>query len=277
MIKRISRIYFSPTGNTKKIALSAAGQLAEEYDLPLLEVDFTGPGNRSKDYEFGPEDFVLVAAPTYAGKLPNLILPDFKNRLRGRNTPAAAIVTFGNRSYDNSLAELVQVLKEDGFIPMGGVAFACRHAFTDLLAAGRPAAEDLAQAADFLRRCFRMVEDESFDPESADFQVDGDPDAPYYVPKGTDGQPARFLKAKPLTDMSKCTNCGICAELCPMASIDPEDVSRVPGICIKCQACIRGCPEGARFFEDEAFLSHVAMLEQNFREPKENAFFYLHS
>jgi len=107
----------------------------------------------------------------------------------------------------------------------------------------------------------------------APVKVPGDAAAPYYVPKGTDGQPAKFLKAKPLVDMSKCTKCGICANVCPMGSINPADVSDVPGICIKCQACIRQCPEGARFFDDPAFLSHVAMLEQNFTEPKKNQIF----
>ena len=104
-------------------------------------------------------------------------------------------------------------------------------------------------------------------------QIPGDAAAPYYVPKGTDGQPAKFLKAKPLTDMEKCTKCGDCVKLCPVGSINPADVADVPGICIKCQACIRGCKAGAKYFDDAAFLSHVAMLEQNFTARKENEFF----
>lgn len=43
--------------------------------------------------------------------------------------------------------------------------------------------------------------------------VPGDAAAPYYVPKGTDGQPVKFLKAKPQTDLVKCTDCGACARL----------------------------------------------------------------
>ena len=101
----------------------------------------------------------------------------------------------------------------------------------------------------------------------------GDATAPYYTPKGTDGQPAKFLKAKPLTDLSRCTNCGACARVCPMGAIDPKDVCSVPGTCIKCQACVRKCTRHAKYFEDAAFLSHVAMLEQNFTEPKKNEAF----
>ena len=89
------------------------------------------------------------------------------------------------------------------------------------------------------------------------------------MPKGVDGLPAKFLKAKPLTDMEKCTKCGICAKVCPLGSISFEDFSEVSGICIKCQACVVKCPEGAKYFDDAAFLSHVKMLEQNFTRRSE--------
>ena len=56
-------------------------------------------------------------------------------------------------------------------------------------------------------------------------------------------------------------------------AIDPEDVYSVPGTCIKCQACVRKCTKHAKYFDDPAFLSHVAMLEQTFTEPKKNEVF----
>ena len=49
-----------------------------------------------------------------------------------------------------------------------------------------------------------------------------------------------------------------------MGSISLEDPAQVTGICIKCQACIKKCPTGAKYFDDPAFLSHVAMLEENY-------------
>ena len=106
-------------------------------------------------------------------------------------------------------------------------------------------------------------------------QVRGDdPVTAYYTPLGTDGKPAVFLKAKPKTDPEKCTKCGICATVCPMGSIPKDAPDTCTGICIKCQACILGCPRGAKFFDDEQFLSHAHMLEQKFAGiHKENEFY----
>ena len=92
---------------------------------------------------------------------------------------------------------------------------------------------------------------------------------PYYTPLKTDKTPAKFLKAKPLTDWSKCCQCGACARACPMGSIDPKTMEAV-GLCIKCQACVRKCTRHAKFFEDPDFLSHVAMLEENYTRRAEN-------
>ena len=92
---------------------------------------------------------------------------------------------------------------------------------------------------------------------------------PYYTPLKEDGTPAKFLKAKPLTRWEKCNRCGACARACPLGSIDKETMEAV-GLCIKCQACVRRCTVHAKYFEDRDFLSHVAMLEQNYTQRAEN-------
>ncbi|WP_455723438.1 EFR1 family ferrodoxin [Dysosmobacter welbionis] len=270
-VKRICAAYWSATGNTDKTVNTIAETLAEKLGVPLDRRNFTRPSDRAEDLSFTGGDLVVFGMPTYAGKLPNKMLPYVQQQIHGNGALAVGVVTFGNRSYDNSLAELCAALEADGFHTVAGGAFACRHAFTDVLADGRPDWDDKRQMGEFAARIADKVKDLTDIP--APVAVPGDAAAPYYVPKGTDGQPVKFLKAKPQTDLGKCTDCGACARLCPMGAINPSNVAEVPGTCIKCQRCVRKCTKHAKYFDDPAFLSHVAMLEQTFTEPKENEVF----
>lgn len=273
-ISKVTAVYFSATGNTKKIATAVAAKMAEALGAELAEISIADPAVREGKLTFGEGEVAVIGVPTYAGKTPNKLLPYLQEGFDGNGAVAVPVVTFGNRSFDNSLAELVSVMAANGFGIAGAGAFACRHAFTDVLANGRPNDADLAEAADLGAKAAAKVQAAGAAADLAAIEVDGDADAPYYIPKGVDGQPAKFLKAKPLTDSEKCSQCGVCASKCPMGSINPENVSEVTGVCIKCQACIRGCANGAKYFEDEAFLSHVKMLEQNFAQPlKDNKLF----
>ena len=270
-LQKVWALYYSATGTTDKTVNTIAEELAVRLELPWERISFTKPADREKEYNFTHSDIVLVGTPTYAGKIPNKLLPDFQGKLRGGGALAVPVVLFGNRSYDNSLAELCVVMEAGGFHTVAAGAFVGRHAFTDRLAEGRPNWDDKRRMRTFAEEIADKVKNLTDIP--APVQVPGEPAAPYYVPKGIDGEPAKFLKAKPRTDLSRCCNCGVCARLCPMGAIDPRDVSNVPGTCIKCQACVRKCTHHAKYFDDPAFLSHVAMLEENFTEAKENEVF----
>lgn len=250
-VKRICAAYWSATGNTDKTVNTIAETLAEKLGVPLERRNFTRPSDRAEDLSFTGRDLVVFGMPTYAGKLPNKMLPYVQQQIHGNGALAVGVVTFGNRSYDNSLAELCAALEADGFHTVAGGAFACRHAFTDALADGRPDWDDKRQMGEFAARIADKVKDLTDIP--APVAVPGDAAAPYYVPKGTDGQPVKFLKAKPQTDLGKCTDCGACARLCPMGAINPSNVAEVPGTCIKCQRCVRKCTKHAKYFDDPAF------------------------
>lgn len=53
------------------------------WAVPWERLPFTKPAERERDYVFADTDLVVVGTPTYAGKLPNKILPDLKARLHG--------------------------------------------------------------------------------------------------------------------------------------------------------------------------------------------------
>lgn len=266
-VTKIHGLCYSATGVTEKVVRALMEGLEEDLGLPgAVFHSFRKPGERALDHAFGPGDLVVVGSPTYAGRMPNKIMPDYQARLRGNGALAVAAVTFGNRAYDNALVELRALLEANGFHTLAAGAFPGRHAFTDALGEGRPDWDDRRAIRAFAKEIAgKLRELEEVPPP---VEVPGDPEAPYYIPKGLDGEPVKFLKAKPKTDLGKCCDCGVCARTCPMGAIDPKNVAEVPGTCIKCQSCVRKCTHRAKYFDDPAFLSHVAMLERNFREPK---------
>ena len=103
-ISQVYAVYFSATGNTRKVTTTLANALAVSFDVPLEVRDFTLPAAREESYEFAAGDLVVFGMPTYAGKLPNKLLEFVKSGFHGNGALAVPVVTFGNRSFDNSLA-----------------------------------------------------------------------------------------------------------------------------------------------------------------------------
>ncbi len=267
-INQITAVYYSPTGNTKEVALTIGKQIAQALHIPLRECSYTLPASRAAHYSFSSTDLVLFATPVYAGRVPNKMLPFVESGFTGGGALAVPMVTFGNRSFDNGLIELRNLLEANGFHTIGAAAIATSHVFSDRIAPGRPDAADWEILKQFASDVALKVQTMAALP--AAISVPGDnPPLTYYTPLGVDGKPTVFLKAKPQTTASLCDGCGICAAACPMAAISKDDPTQVPGTCIKCQACVKICPTGAKYFDDAAFLSHVKMLEQNYTARKD--------
>ena len=209
----------------------------------------------------------------YAGRVPNVLLPYLREKVRGGGALAVPVVLFGNRNYDDALIELRDLLQADGFGCIAAGAFVGEHSFSRTLGAGRPDDRDMAGHPAFAREiCGKLAGQAG--TENTPVAVRGEtPIRPYYTPRDRHGNPISILKVKPRTDMAKCGGCGLCAELCPMGSIDPADVSRVNGICIKCCACVKKCPAGAKYFDDPGYLFHQHELEDVYTRRAENEWF----
>lgn len=278
-INKIWKIYFSATGTTEKIVCAIANQLVKCSNKPETEknvhsetLDFTLPSARNSFPEIAKNDLVVFGVPTYAGRVPNLLLK-YLDTIQGNGALAVPVVTFGNRAFDNALIELRNILENHGFKTIAAGAFVCEHSFSYTLAAGRPDENDLAFAKNFAETIYDKVSEIDLNLYKHEpILVDGDENAGYYQPKTDEGTPIDIRKVKPKTNAS-CTKCGTCAKVCPMGSISSEDFSIVNGICIKCGACIKKCPVKAKYFDDPGYLYHRAQVERNFARPAENKIF----
>ena len=72
----------------------------------------------------------MVGCPTYAGRVPNLLMPYLRDMVRGSGALAVPVALFGNRNYDDALMELSQLLTAGGFTCVGGGAFVGEHSFS---------------------------------------------------------------------------------------------------------------------------------------------------
>ena len=313
-IKTVMAAYFSPAGSTRIVTAAVAAGLAESLGAKLREFNWTVKKNREWRLEFTPSDLLVVGVPTYAGRIPNKMIPYVRDNLlvdqeimaaRAAGGAAEAaepvifavpVVTYGGRAFDHSLAETAGLLKANGFAVAGGAAVPCEHVFSDVLQPGRPTEEDLTAAHAFGKAvgekilAFQNTAEGGAAGSWEEPVLPGDyaPEA-YYQPRDLDGNPTDFLRAKPVLQDRRCIGCGRCQSVCPMASIAMEKCTpKIPfggsagglgrpdlaamklqrpvvqGVCIKCQACVKACPQGAWAFKDEAFLRHVEMLEQTF-------------
>ncbi len=270
-MSKLKVYYFSPTGGTRRLAERLAERLGALMGAEVEYHPYTLPQERESIPAFCADDIVLWATPVYAGRIPNKTLDYVRQALTHSNTNAIALVTFGNRAYDNALAELVGLMQEGGMRPVGAAAMVTRHAFSNTLGAGRPNEEDFAALDRFAEQVAEKIR--SGQPTLLNIPGEAHPEK-YYTPLKTNNAPAGFLKAKPTCDSSRCTRCGRCLEVCPMGSIANNDgMPTFDGICIKCQACRLSCPTEAIAFSDEEYLSHVAMIERTFAAPKQPEFY----
>lgn len=258
---KIHAVYFSPTHTTRKIVETIGqtinGQLEAEK---IVYYDLTLPGGRTGDAPvFEESDFLILGMPVHGGRIP-VLMEAFLAELKSNGAKALIAAVYGNRAYEDALLEMKNILAQNGFKVVAAASFIGEHSLSRRLAAGRPDTDDTAIARDFAEKAAVKIVSETADI------VDVPGNFPYQ-----ERSPALVLG--PVTT-DACYDCMLCANNCPTASISMQNPREVNGsTCIRCCACVKGCPVEAKLFNAPPLLEKIKVLEEKFMKRKEAELF----
>jgi len=239
-MKTVCSIYFSPTGNTKRII---EGFLESQNEINYISFDITLNLKREElvesidSLDIKP-DYWIIGCPVYLGRVPDILIDQIK-KLNGNNIPTMVLVTYGNKSYGISLIQLYSELKLRNFSIVGMGAFIGEHSYSEKfhIAKNRPDINDIEVAKDYGSKLFntplfKLLEN------SINGKID-------FVAKiMPNGGPKPFVKSE------ICINCQTCVLNCPKDLIDTKtkmfkDIESDKQ-CLSCMSCVKKCPVKAR-------------------------------
>lgn len=222
-----TQVVFSPTGGTRKVSELLISAWTENWNT----VDISDMKFEKEGYSFKPEDIVLIAVPSYGGRVPATATRRLFN-LQGNGAQAVLVCVYGNRAYEDTLVELKDIAAGAGFKVTAAVAAVAEHSIIRQYAAGRPDAEDKQVLKDYAEK----IQQKLLNGTLTEIHVPGN--RPYKKEMGG-GMVPQCGK--------NCNQCGLCAIQCPAGAIDVSNCKIVDkSKCISCMRCVTNCPQNAR-------------------------------
>lgn len=236
-------IVFSPTGGTEKVSTLLTDALEGE----TIRIDLTDSKQDFHTVQLQQEDLAVIAVPSYGGRVP-AVATERLSMLNGQGVRAILVCVYGNRAYEDTLVELEDIARQDGFHVIAAVAAIAEHSIARQFAAGRPDVQDASRLSDFAKQIQRKL-------SAADISEPTLPGNRPYKKAGGAGMVPKSTK--------DCTRCGVCAAECPVQAIDKQDPKKVDEkACISCMRCISVCPHSARKLNPVMLSAASLMLKK---------------
>lgn len=251
-INGVKAVYFSATGNTKKVM----ELFCKVFGEPAEYLDITN--NKEYSCEIDKNSLAVIGVPSFGGRVPSIAAERLKN-IKGDNTPVFILTTYGNRAYDDTLSELRSIVEKEGFIVAGSAAIVAKHSIVTDIAADRPDSKDIAN----IEKNVKKLKNKLINSDNI-LKLEHIPGNEKFRDFG--GVPFSPQPTK------QCVSCGICAEKCPVGAIG-KDYKADSRKCIGCMRCVSVCPNGARVVSKLALKMMSIKLHKVCADIKENEFF----
>jgi ferredoxin len=248
-IKKAAVIWFSPSGNTGKVAgwfsqsLKITGYSVNEIDLSGM----TAEQRNSVDTQSLVDcELLVLGSPVHNWHAAPILL-DFVASLPLCNRGKAIIFcTYGAVTPGVALDEMDAVLFDRGFIIIGAAAILGTHSMmrglSDPLAAGHPSVEDHGLIE---RLVAHVISKQKGFPVPEPRHHNISPSWVRFIAGTISPQTMGRFSPDIRRDAGQCSDCGECIEICPTANIEMiESTPHVGDDCIKCYNCSTVCPSG---------------------------------
>ncbi|HNT76490.1 MAG TPA: EFR1 family ferrodoxin [Anaerolineae bacterium] len=241
----LSIIYFSQTGNTRKVAEAMAAAFREAgHTVRALPLKKASP----QDAITG--DLLGIGTPCFSSQAPTPV-KDFLRALSALDKQRAFVFATAGGAPGRVLYDLTRGLQAKNAEVVGG--FLTRgeshHPAPCLLGRtpNRPNAADLADARRFAIALSAHITNGRSGPAPESHPATFKPNGWFYnwVARCSTDSVLRWLSPAPKINAARCTQCQWCVRECPVQAITLAPYPVLGPACIRCYRCVTGCPQKA--------------------------------
>lgn len=261
-------VYCSPGGSTRHVG-NVIGSELQKNDVDVFTVDL-GLGiddtQNVIDRLLKEKSCLFIGSPVYANRAIPPVMQLIDSLPDSTAICAVPFVTWGGAGSGIALHDLGTALAGKGYRLLGGGKVLALHTmmwqYDNPLGQNHPDQNDDEMIAGLVQDVVhKMRNDETPAPISLG-RLAYQPEKLHMALSEVTFEQAKAHMPKKEIDESVCTQCGQCAEYCPVQAITLSPYPAFNDNCIFCFKCMRDCPENA-------FTTSFGMLESKIREKAE--------
>ena len=255
-------VYCSPGGSTRHVAQVIEKEL-EHVGVTVLSADLgkRDDGSSVISEIRGEKICLFIGSPVYVNRAVPPVMRFISGLPENANVWAVPFVTWGGASSGIALYDMGKALTDKGIPVVGAGKVLALHSMMwqceNPLGEGHPDEEDDR----FIRKLVSGVLKKTATraPETVALSdLAYQPEKVHAEMEKMSLETAKAYLPKKEVSVELCTECGVCAEICPVQAIKLSPYPEFGENCICCFQCVRGCPE-------EAVIADLTPAEERIR------------